>query len=687
MRPFFLLIISEKMRKKVITSLLCIAFISATAKNFEPNWSSLDSRETPQWFKDAKFGIFIHWGLYSVPAWGPKGSYAEWYLNGLNNGDTARIRFHNDNYGSDFPYWKFMDLFKAENYNPDRWAEIFKRSGAKYVVLTSKHHDGFCLWPSKESKGYNSLNGAAGRDLLGDLNASLDKIGLKSGLYYSLYEWAHPDYPENVSDYVDKYMLPQFKDVVQRYKPSIIFSDGEWDRDSEEWKSEEFLAWLYNESNAPKDVVVNDRWGGETRFKHGGYFSTEYDPSSEQINKEFIHRGWEECRGMGKSFGYNRNEEPQDYNTSEQLIRMLVDIVSRGGNLLLNIGPRSDGTIPEIMINRLEDIGHWLEKNGEAIYETTVNRKISSGNVKFTLSKNKRYLYAFVNQIPKQKFVIKGITGSGGEQIVHLGKRRKLNWRNVRGDLEIDIPKKLYPVFGNDPVHVFKIPVLPYLSEPSVEIVLDSSYADVTIVSEDRFSRLEYAFGNNTDQIKKYTYYDGPFRINRPGILNFRATKEERRPSKTVSVPIEILNAQNGLYKKTYSGEWENCDEMIKGELVEETISIDFSIDEYRKNNFGHSFSGYLQVDKDGTYEFQTSSDDGSRLFIGGFPVVDNDGLHGRQVANGEIPLKVGFHEIRLDYFEGGGQQSLELKWKGPGFNWRTIPSFMLFKKIDHMKK
>ena len=675
------------MRKKVITSLLCLAFISATAKDFEPNWSSLDSRETPQWFKDAKFGIFIHWGLYSVPAWGPKGSYAEWYLNGLNNGDTARIRFHNDNYGSDFPYWKFMDLFKAENYNPDRWAEIFKRSGAKYVVLTSKHHDGFCLWPSKESKGYNSLNGAAGRDLLGDLNASLDKIGLKSGLYYSLYEWAHPDYPENVSDYVDKYMLPQFKDVVQRYKPSIIFSDGEWDRDSEEWKSEEFLAWLYNESNAPKDVVVNDRWGGETRFKHGGYFSTEYDPSSEQINKEFIHRGWEECRGMGKSFGYNRNEEPQDYNTSEQLIRMLVDIVSRGGNLLLNIGPRSDGTIPEIMINRLEDIGHWLEKNGEAIYETTVNRKISSGNVKFTLSKNKRYLYAFVNQIPKQKFVIKGITGSGGEQIVHLGKRRKLNWRNVRGDLEIDIPKKLYPVFGNDPVHVFKIPVLPYLSEPSVEIVLDSSYADVTIVSEDRFSRLEYAFGNNTDQIKKYTYYDGPFRINRPGILNFRATKEERRPSKTVSVPIEILNAQNGLYKKTYSGEWENCDEMIKGELVEETISIDFSIDEYRKNNFGHSFSGYLQVDKDGTYEFQTSSDDGSRLFIGGFPVVDNDGLHGKQVAKGEIPLKKGFHEIRLDYFERGGQQSLEVLWKGPGFDWRTIPSFMLLKKIDHMKE
>ena len=157
-------------------------------EKYAPNWNSLDLRETPEWFKDAKFGIFIHWGLYSVPAWGPKGSYAEWYLNGLNNGDTARLRYHHDNYGKDFPYWKFIDLFRAENYNPDKWASIFKKSGAKYVVLTSKHHDGFCLWPSKESKGYNSVSGAAGRDLLGELNGSLKKVGLKSGLYYSLYE-------------------------------------------------------------------------------------------------------------------------------------------------------------------------------------------------------------------------------------------------------------------------------------------------------------------------------------------------------------------------------------------------------------------------------------------------------------------------------------------------------------------
>ena len=163
---------------------------------------------------------------------------------------------------------------------------------------------------------------------------------MRSGFYYSLYEWQHPDYPENVSSYVDNYMMPQFKDAVQRYKPDIIFSDGEWDRNSSEWKSEELLAWLYNDSNAPKDVVVNDRWGGETRFKHGGYFSTEYDPNSGAMNEEFLKRGWEECRGIGKSFGYNQNETIDDYNTSEELIRLLVDIVSRGGNLLLNVVPK-----------------------------------------------------------------------------------------------------------------------------------------------------------------------------------------------------------------------------------------------------------------------------------------------------------------------------------------------------------
>ena len=148
------------------------------AQRYEPEWSDLDNRPTPQWFKDAKFGIFIHWGLYSVPAWGPLGSYAEWYLNGLLNGDTNRIKYHNENYGKDFPYRGFAQLFNPKKYDPSEWANLFQMSGAKYVVLTSKHHDGFCLWPSTHSDGYNSFDTPAKRDLLGDLTKAVKDLSL-----------------------------------------------------------------------------------------------------------------------------------------------------------------------------------------------------------------------------------------------------------------------------------------------------------------------------------------------------------------------------------------------------------------------------------------------------------------------------------------------------------------------------
>ena len=649
-------------------------------KEYDPNWSSLDSRPTPQWFKDAKFGIFIHWGLYSVPAWGPKGSYAEWYLNGLRSGDSTRIKYHEDNFGKDFPYRGFIDLFKPVNYEPDKWAELFTQCGARYVVLTSKHHDGFCLWPSEQSNGYNSVSGAASRDLLGDLDQAVKDAGLRSGLYYSLYEWDHPDYPENVNDYVNDHMLPQLKDVVQRYQPDIIFSDGEWDRESKEWRSEEFLAWLYNESNAPNDVVVNDRWGGETRFTHGGYYSTEYDPDSDHIGQEFIERGWEECRGIGRSFGYNQNEGPEDYSTSEELIRLLVDIVSRGGNLLLNIGPRSDGTIPKIMVNRLKDMGEWLDDNGEAIYGTMANRVTRSGKVKFTLSKDRRHLFAFIEKIPKKKLTIKGLNGAGNELILLLGKNKKLNWRNFKNSLVIDIPEDLHRLLGSSPVHVLKIPVLPYLDEPLVDIILGEEQAEISISSNDKLAEYSYTFETDVINVETSNKYDGPFKVSQPKMLNVQAYANGYQPSRVVTIPINILNDKNGMIRKTFQGQWETCLEMIEQQPIEEEVVNDLTIDTYRKNHFGHSFSGFILIERDGTYEFQTTSDDGSILIIDGFPVVDNDGLHGRKTVSGDIPLKKGFHRIKVHYFERGGQESLDVKWKGPGFEWANIPAFRLFR-------
>src|SRR6185295_5117492 len=189
--------------------------------------------------------------------------------------------------------------------------------------------------------------------------------GLHMGIYYSLYEWYNPLWLSDKKRYVTEHMFPQFKDAVTHLKPSIIFSDGEWELNSAEWNSPELLAWLFNESPVRDEVVIDDRWGKDTRHKHGGYYTTEYTSGMSGMD-----HAWEESRGMGFSYGYNRAENVQHYRTGRELVLMLVDLVSRGGNLLLDIGPTADGRIPVIMEERLLQMGDWLKINGEAIYGT-----------------------------------------------------------------------------------------------------------------------------------------------------------------------------------------------------------------------------------------------------------------------------------------------------------------------------
>lgn len=351
---------------------LCVLALAASAEevSYQPTWESLDARPCPAWFTEARFGIFIHWGVYSVPAWGPKGSYAEWYWNALQDRNGPTWQFHARTYGEDFRYQDFAPLFRAELFDPDQWVDLLARSGARYVVLTSKHHDGFCLWPSAQSWNWNSVDVGPHRDLVGDLTQAVRKRGLKMGLYYSLYEWYHPLYRADPARYVEQHMLPQLRDLVERYQPALIFADGEWEHPSELWRSPEFLAWLFNESPVREEVVVNDRWGQECRSQHGGYYTTEYGHVGG--GKELAQgRPWEENRGIGASFGYNRNEDVSDYKSAAELIRLLVDTVSRGGNLLLDVGPTADGRIPVIMQERLVQIGEWLQVNGESLYGTT----------------------------------------------------------------------------------------------------------------------------------------------------------------------------------------------------------------------------------------------------------------------------------------------------------------------------
>lgn len=457
----------KKRTEKVLFLLLTIFLYSQAiiAQEYKEQWSSLDKRETPSWWSDAKFGIFVHWGLYSVPAYAPvdevKGvyeKYAEHYENRLLEGNEFFTNYHKRYYGPDFFYKDFAPLFKAEFFDPHKWADLFKRSGARYVVLTSKHHDGYCLWPSANSQGWNSVETGPRRDIINDLSSAVREKGLRMGFYYSLLEWSNPLYTsKNIDSWAAEHMIPQMKDLVNRYKPEVIFADGEWDYTSAELKSEQFLAWLYNESPVKRSVVVNDRWGKETRSLHGGYYTTEYDLIGDTVNTRKIEHPWEESRGIGTSYGYNQFETLEDYSSSKELIDLLIDKVSNGGNLLLNVGPKANGLIPVIMEERLLDIGKWLEVNGEAIYGTEAwgGRPVTMKNDGVFYTRKGKDLYVLCTKWPQSSLNIKGLKSA--KKVSLLGSDAKLNYRFFGGGLSITAPV-INP--GNSPSEhawVFKV--------------------------------------------------------------------------------------------------------------------------------------------------------------------------------------------------------------------------------------
>lgn len=328
------------------------------------SWEELRARPYPQWFTDAKLGIFIHWGVYSVVAYGGKESYGEWLLRGLQTGDTIRTHYVHDQFGADFDYRDLAPLFKAGLFDPAEWAGLFERAGARYVVLVTKHHDGYALWPSQYSPDWNSVDVGPGRDLVGELTEAVRESGLRMGFYYSLAEWNNPlhrwytDPPEAIAPYVEQYMIPQFKELVSAYKPVVLFADGEWSNTSEQWHARELIDWYYD--TVGSDAIVNDRWGAGSSI---GFLTPEYSAGIDVTD-----RPWTEVRGLGRSFALNRNEDLDAYMTPEQLVHFFASAVAAGGGMILNVGPKADGQIPLLQQERLIQLGEWLAVNGEAIY-------------------------------------------------------------------------------------------------------------------------------------------------------------------------------------------------------------------------------------------------------------------------------------------------------------------------------
>ncbi len=413
---------------------------------YENNWDSLNKRKVPEWFGKAKFGIFIHWGLYSVPAFANDKDYAEWYgfCAEMNDEDieTENQRVSNEHHKKFFggrPYLDFKNDFKGERFDAQKWATLFKRSGAKYINFVSKHHDGYCLYETKYAPNLNSMDCAPKRDFLMELKKAMEGTGVRFGVYHSVYEWWHPLCNENPEKYALEHLIPMLKELVEKYEPNTLFTDGEWEHESSVWHSTDFLQWLYNESSVRDVIVPNDRWGKETRGRMGGNFTTEYGVidlgTDRRIEDVVLDRPFEECRGIGYSFGLNKAESCEMYLSVKDLLKTLCSLVSKGGNLLLNIGPDGDGTIPPIMEERLLNMGKWLQINGEAIYDSEVYFNKAPDGIYYTTRDG--YIYAITETFPAKETVFDAIPYKDSYEITLLGSDKTVTAENVECKLSL----------------------------------------------------------------------------------------------------------------------------------------------------------------------------------------------------------------------------------------------------------
>jgi alpha-L-fucosidase len=441
---------------------LFLQFLKAQApSHYEPTLESLNRHPLPQWYADAKLGIFIHWGLYSVPGWAPlvhpnhdftsqdyinNNPYAEWYLNSMRLENSPTHAYHLEHYGANYDYYNFAAVFDRESakWNPETWARIFHDAGAKYVVLTSKHHEGFTLWPSTiKNPTLQADRQHATRDIVGELTKAVNRHDMRMGLYYSGgYDWTFVPGPiATAADYqtvkpqseaYGKYVDAHVRELINDYRPALLWNDIDYPKSGHPL---EIMAEYYN--RVP-DGVIDDRFG----VAHSDFKSPEY-----QTLDRISETKWEECRGLGRSFGYNRAEGEAETIASADLVALLVDIVSKNGNLLLDVGPEADGTIPPVQMSRLQALGAWLQRNGEAIYgsrpwKRATGETVEAIPVRFTQKDSA--VYATLLGTPKTGSVtLKALSPAAGSSIYLLGNDKPLVWSQQGQDIQVTLPSTL----------------------------------------------------------------------------------------------------------------------------------------------------------------------------------------------------------------------------------------------------
>lgn len=463
---------------------------------FKPTWESIkENYKTPQWFIDGKFGIFMHWGVYSVPA-----HFSEWYPRHMYNNPDV-VKYHAEKYGAQdkFGYKDFIPMFTCEKYNPDDWAALFKESGARYVIPTAEHHDGFALYDSDLTK-WDAKDMGPKRDLIGDLAKAVRKKGLKFGVsnhrlehWDFMYPGATDQHDLYDPQYADFYGPPQKPDpknsamgpgkeevmegrvhqapqsnafleewlarcqeMVDKYQPDMVWFDNGINSRSLDSIKLRFAAYYYNRAAKwGKEVSVSSK---SDAYLYGTIEDYERQGRAPKILTDYH---WHVDEPIGHKFGY---VEELRLQSGSSVIRKLVENISRNGNLTLNISPKSDGTIPDDQQAVLKEVGRWLKTNGEAVYDSKAWKVYGEGpsvegseaSEEYRFTANGNTIYAFALKLNDDKTIIQSVVNENSgkiKKVTLLGSDKKLNYETSDKGLEIELPNEK-PL---QPISVFKI--------------------------------------------------------------------------------------------------------------------------------------------------------------------------------------------------------------------------------------
>ncbi|MCX5652993.1 MAG: alpha-L-fucosidase [Planctomycetota bacterium] len=648
-----------------------------------------------EWFRDAKFGMFIHWGLYSVAAgeWNgkPVRGIGEWLLS------NAEIKPED--------YESLQQRFNPVKFDAKRWVAIAKNAGMKYIVITSKHHDGFGLWDSPLSEWDVGGSPFAPRDPLKELADACAEAGIRLCFYHSIMDWHHPDYlprrawdtrPTDGADYAryEAYMKAQLKELVSgRYgKIGILWFDGEWEGT---WTHEKGKALYDYVRGLDPDIIVNNRVdtgrSGMEGITREGDYRGDYGTPEQQIPATGLGAGvdWETCMTMNDTWGFKKRDE--NWKSSADLIRKLVDIASKGGNFLLNVGPTGEGEIPAASVERLETMGAWMKTNSRAVQGTQANpfpEPPSWGRI--TRAKNEDgsdRLYLHVFDWPSDGTLELSGLLSEPRAVQILGQRTRNLWPTTRsGDtLVMYLPKEPLDAVCTvvaldlaDPLEVARLPVI----EASDDKFVGSMMATVAQPA----GRVVYRFTTDgSDPVATSATAGAPIALHATSSVKARGFLGEKPVTTIVARSFEALDPKpavqpfkldDGLAYRAYTvGKGiKSCAAITDGALAAEGVAAEPSVAvKPREEEFGLVFTGFIEVPETGLYRFFVDSDDGSIMKLHGAVVVDNDGPHSATEKSGAIALEKGLHPVEILMFEDAGQDLLRVSWRGPGMDAKAI--------------